>query len=139
MPIFISLLLAAAQPATATTPAATQAANAQPTMTQPAAPGADWRRLGTSRDRTIWYDAARIERGPEVVTVRFRTELAQAPETSFSTLSRMEIRCAASEGRTIETISYAADGKVIRTDSVPVPFEAIPAGSLMERVKRAAC
>jgi hypothetical protein len=108
-------------------------------MAQPAAPGADWRRLGTARDRTIWYDAARIDRGPEVVTVRFRTELTQAPETSFSTLSRMEIRCAASEGRTIETISYAADGKVIRTDSVPVPFEAIPAGSLMERVKRAAC
>ena len=139
MPIFISLLLAAAQPAAAANPAVTPPANTQPTMTQPAAPGADWRRLGTSRDRTIWYDAARIDRGPEAVTVRFRTELTTAPATSFSTLSRMEIRCAASVARTIETISYAPDGKVIRTDSVPVPFETIPAGSLVEAVRRAVC
>ena len=134
MNIFLGLILTAAQPATATTPA-----TPQPAMAQPAAPGADWRRLGTSRDRTIWYDAARIDRGPEVVTVRFRTELTQAPETSFSTLSRMEIRCAASVARTIETISYAPDGKVIRTDGVPVPFETIPAGSPVEAVRRAVC
>lgn len=134
MDVIFGLMLAAAQPAAVTTPAATQ-----PTMTQPAAPGAEWRRLGTTRDRTIWYDAARIDRGPEVVTVRFRTELTQAPETSFSTASRLEVRCAASEARTIETISYAPDGRITRTDSVPVPFSAIPSGSLMEAVKRAVC
>ena len=109
----------------------------QPTAAAQRAP--DWRPIGHNRERNIYYDAAGVERGPEVVTVRIRTEAVRAPEASMRTLSRIEIRCASSELRVVETISYAPDGSVIRTDSAPEPFESIPAGSFVALVQQAVC
>ncbi len=122
MGMIVALLLAAAQPA-APAPAA--------------AP--DWRPIGQTRERNLYYDAAGIERGAEVVTVRVRTELIESPDASPRTVSRMEIRCAAAQLRVIETITYRPDGSIIGTDSVPEPFESIPAGSFVEIIHHAVC
>ena len=120
MAILISLMLAAAQPA--------------------AAPGPDWRPLGTVRDQyRLAWDAASVQRGAEVVTVRFRTEAAQSPGTSRRLESRLEIRCSSSTMRVVETITYAPDGSVTRRDTVPPAFEAIPAGSFVATIQRAVC
>ena len=109
--------------------------------TQPAAaPAPDWRPLGTVRDQyRLAWDAASVQRGAEVVTVRFRTEAAQAPETSRRLESRLEIRCASSTMRVVETITYAPDGTVTRRDTVPPAFEAISAGSFVATIQRAVC
>ena len=107
---------------------------------QPADPAADWRPLGTARDRySLAWDAASVERGPEVVTVRFKTESSQSPETSPHAISRMEIRCAAATLRVVETVTMNPDGSVARVDSVPQPFEPIPPGSLVAAVQREVC
>lgn len=121
MPTTIALLLAAAQPA-------------------PAGSLPDWRPLGTARERyNLSWDAASVERGPEVVTVRFKAEAIQSPESSPRTISRAQIRCAAATMRVIETTTYARDGSVTRRDTVPAPFEAIPAGSFVAVIQRAVC
>ena len=121
MPSLIALMLAAMQPA-ATTPAP------------------DWRPLGTVREQyRLAWDAASVQRGPEVVTVRFRTEAAQSPETAPRAVSRLEMRCASATMRVIETITYAPDGSVVRRDEVPAPFESIPAGSFVATIQRAVC
>jgi hypothetical protein len=120
--MIVALVLAAAQPAA---PAAT--------------PAPDWRLIGTHQDRNLFYDAARIERGPEVVTVRIRNAAVLAPDTSPYALSRLEIRCTAAQLRVVETISYRPDGTIIRTDSVPQPFESIPSGSFVAIVQHAVC
>ena len=120
MGMIIALMLAAAQPA--------------------AAPAPDWRPLGSARERfNLFWDAASVQRGPEVVTVRFKTEAIQSPEASPRALSRLEIRCAAATMRVVETITYAPDGTVVRTDRVPQPFDAIPAGSHVAIIQRAVC
>jgi hypothetical protein len=109
--------------------------------TQPAsAPVPDWRPLGTARDQyRLAWDAASVVRGAEVVTVRFRTEAAQSPATSRRLESRLEIRCAASTMRVVETVTYAPDGSVVRRDDVPAPFETIPAGSFVATIRQAVC
>ena len=109
--------------------------------TQPAsAPVPDWRPLGTVRDQyRLAWDAASVQRGAEVVTVRFRTEAAQSPETSRRLESRLEIRCASSTMRVVETVTYAPDGTVTRRDTVPPAFEASPAGSFAATIQRAVC
>ena len=84
MAMIVALMLAAAQPVV---PAAT--------------PAPDWRLIGTARERSLFYDAARIERGPDVVTVRIRNQAAQAPDASPYALSRLEIRCAAAQLRVV--------------------------------------
>ncbi len=105
-----------------------------------AAPAPDWRPLGIARERyALAWDAASVQRGPEVVTVRFRTEAAQSPETSPRAMSRLEIRCAAATMRVVETITYASDGSVVRRDTVPQAFEAIPAGSFVATIQHAVC
>jgi len=108
---------------------------------QPAtSPAPDWRPLGTARERfALAWDAASVQRGPEAVTVRFRTEAAQSPETSPRAFSRLEIRCAAGTMRVVETVTYAPDGAIVRTDSTPAPFDSIPAGSHIEVIRRAVC
>ncbi|HYD13736.1 MAG TPA: surface-adhesin E family protein [Allosphingosinicella sp.] len=121
MSTMIALLLATAQPANA-----------------PATP--DWRPLGTARDRfELAWDAASVQRGPEVVTVTFRTRAIQSPESSPRAISRAEIRCAAAMMRVIETITYAPDGSVVRRDTVPPPFESIPPGSFVATIRDAVC
>ena len=120
MMLGIALMLAAAQPAPAPTP--------------------DWRPLGTVRDQyRLAWDANSVERGAEVVTVRFRTDAAQSPETQRRLESRLEIRCASSTMRVVETVTYAPDGTVTRRDTVPPAFEAIPAGSFVATIQRAVC
>jgi hypothetical protein len=106
----------------------------------PVVPSPDWRPLGSAGDRyRLYWDAASVERGPEVVSVRFKTEAMQSPESSPRAVSRLEIRCAASTVRVVETITYAPDGSVVRRDTTPVPFDTIPAGSLVAAIQRAVC
>ncbi len=105
-----------------------------------AAPAPDWRPLGIARERyALAWDAASVQRGPEVVTVRFRTEAAQSPQASQHLISRLEIRCAAATMRVVETVTYGVDGSVVRTDTVPPPFQPIPAGSHIAVIQRAVC
>ncbi len=74
-----------------------------------------------------------------MVTVRIKTEMAQAPEASPHLVSRMELRCAASMLRVVETVTYRPDGSIAATDSIPEPFESIPAGSFVAFIQRAVC
>ena len=100
----------------------------------------DWRPLGTARDRySLAWDAASVERGPEVVTVQFRTESLLSPETSPRAVSRIEIRCAAATMRVVETVTLNPDGSLARRDSVPQSFEPIPSGSFVATIQRAVC
>ena len=109
-------------------------------LTAQAAPAPDWRPLGTVRDQyRLAWDAASVEHGAEVVTVRFRTEAAQSPATSPRLESRLEIRCAPATMRVVETVTYAPDGSVTRRDTVPAPFEAIGAGSFVAIIQRSVC
>ena len=104
------------------------------------APPPDWRPLGVVRERyRLAWDAASVERGPEVTRVRFRTEAAQSPETAPRAESRLEIRCASATMRVVETITYAPDGSVIRRDNVPPAFDTIVAGSFVATVRDAVC
>jgi hypothetical protein len=113
------------------------AAQPAPTATTPAT---DWRPLGIVRERyRLAWDAASIVRGPDVVSVRFRTEAAQSPETSEHLMSRVEIRCRDSLVRVVETVTYAADGSVVRRDTVPPAFAPIPADSHVAAIQRQVC
>ena len=116
----IIALMLAAQPAPATAP--------------------DWRPLGVVRERyRLAWDAASVERGPEVTRVRFRTEAAQSPEAAPRAESRLEIRCASATMRVVETITYAPDGSVMRRDTVPPAFDTIVAGSFVATIRDAVC
>lgn len=108
--------------------------------TQPAPPAPDWQTLGIAGERfRLAWDAASVQRGPEVVTVTFRTEAAESPESAPRAISRLEIRCATATLRVVETITYAPDGTVTRRDTVPAPFESIPPGSHVATIQRAVC
>ena len=120
MSIAIFLLLAAAQP-------------------QPAA-APNWRPLGTMQGRfNLYYDGGRIERGADAVTIRIKREPFPAQAGAPWWISRVEIRCAANSVRVVETVSHRPDGSVSRTDTVPQPFESIPAGSFVEAIHRDVC
>ena len=109
---------------------------------QPAAanPAPDWRPLGVWRGQIdLAWDAASVNRGPDVVTVRLRSEAAQSPRTAEWAISRIEIRCATAMMHVIETITYDPDGAVVRTDNVPQPFQSIPADSFVAIIQRAVC
>ena len=123
MSMIFALMLAAAQPAPTATP-----------------PAPDWRPLGIAQEhyRLAW-DAASIERGSEMVRVTVRSEAAQSPETSSHMVSRVEIRCAVSTARVVETITYAADGSVVNRDTAPAAFAVIPPGSHIASIKQAVC
>lgn len=103
------------------------------TMSSPA----DWRRLGESQGATIEWNAAAIERGASViVTVRFTPPAAEGG-TSHS-ITRVEIDCAGGRAHAILTTNYRADGTTGRIDTVPVPYETIPPGSMFD-MRRAVC
>ena len=115
--------------------AASQPPAPPPSTTQSSA---DWRRLGESQGAAVDWNAAAIERGPSViVTVRF-TPPAPAGGTSHS-ITRVEIDCAGGRAHAILTTNYRADGTTGRIDTVPVPYEAIPPGSMFDMLRRAVC
>jgi hypothetical protein len=117
---------------------ANQAAS-QPSTAAPSATSspADWRRLGESQGATIDWNAAAIERGPTmIVTVRFTPPASQG--TSYS-VTRVEIDCAGGRAHAILTTNYRADGTTGRIDTVPVPYESIPPGSMFDILRRAVC
>lgn len=129
MTLIFSLLIGASLAATAL----------QPQPASPAAPAADWRPLGTSRGVVIVWNAAAIERGTTVIVpVRF-TPPTPAGGTPTYSISRIELDCAAGQAHAIHTVNYRADGTLGRVDTVPVPYEAIPPGSLFDLLRRAVC
>ena len=129
MSIAISLLLAAAQPA---------AVQAGPIASPP--PATNWRPLGTLQGRFNLSYTARDERGADgLVTVWIKREPSPAASGTPWWISRAEIRCAANVMRVVETVSHRPDGSIARTDTVPEPFEPIPAGSFVEAIHRDVC
>lgn len=116
---------------------ASAAATQPPAAPSTTSPAADWRRLGTSQGAAIDWNAAAIERGPSViVTVRFTPPASQG--TSYS-VTRVEIDCAGGRAHAILTTNYRADGTTGRIDTVPVPYETIPPGSMFDILRRAVC
>lgn len=111
---------------------------------QPQAPptphssAADWRPLGTSRGDAVAWNAGAVERGSTVIVeVRF-TPSDTTSGRAFS-ITRIEIDCAAGRAHAILTVNHRADGTLGRTDTVPVPYEAIPPGSMFDVLRHAVC
>lgn len=118
--------------------ASAEASQQPPAPPSTNSPTADWRRLGVSQGATIDWNAAAIERGPTViVTVRF-TPPASEGGNSHS-ITRVEIDCAGGRAHAILTTNYRADGTTGRIDTVPVPYEAIPPGSMFDILRGAVC
>ena len=104
----------------------------------PAAAAPDWQPLGNNGGVTVDWDAAFVERG-ETTFVRIRSTPPEGYTRYAYVVSRVELRCAAAEGRVVQTLSYGADHAVVRTDDVPQPFVAIPAGSFFEALRQRVC
>jgi hypothetical protein len=129
MTIILSLLLAA-QPAAAAAP---------PSAPATSAPAPDWRPLRETRGLQIAWDAASVERG-DTLFVRIRVTPPRPGDTYYAyAITRMELRCAPSEGHAIRTVNYFADGTSGRTDESPVPFVPIFADSPFALLHNALC
>ena len=111
-------------------------------VAQAAAPtataAADWQPLGNNGGVAVDWDAAYLERGDSTF-VRIRSTPPEGSTRYAYAVSRIELRCAAAEGRVVQTLSYGADHNVVRTDDVPQPFVAIPAGSFFDALRQRVC
>lgn len=100
---------------------------------------ADWRPLGSTRGVAIEWDAANVERR-ETLIVRMRfTPPTPQPSAYAYAITRVEMRCTPAQAHAIETVNHRADGSPGPIDSVPVPFETIPEGSLFASLHRLVC
>lgn len=104
----------------------------------PSSSAADWRPLGTSRGEAVAWNAAAIERGPTVI-VQVRFTPSDTTGGRAYSITRVEIDCAAGRAHAILTVNHRTDGTLGRTDAVPVPYEAIPPGSMFDLLRRAVC
>jgi hypothetical protein len=93
-----------------------------------AQPVSEWRPLSTHLE----WDAASVQR-VETVIVR-----ATRSDQSYVT-SRIELRCAPAELRTLESVTYRPDGSEISRDTTPVAWESIPPNSAVEMLRAAVC
>ncbi len=100
----------------------------------------DWRPLSGPQQVTLSWDAASVTRSGEVTSVHMRAVHvpARQGENAFF-ISRVELRCAANEVRTAETVNYAANGVSGDRDTTPGPFRAIPETSSFAELRDLAC
>lgn len=98
-----------------------------------------WRPLGEARPGFhLFYDPNPAGRAGDTVTARL---LARYPAEGGQgqSVSLIEIRCSDREARVIRTLSYAPDGRQLRDDDVPVPFDPITPDSFFDIVRQAVC
>ena len=99
-----------------------------------------WRPLGeTASGIHVSYDPTPAARDGDTVTVRLMMRHPPSESGLSYSLSTAEIRCREAQLRVIRTLSFATDGRQIAEDVVPMPFEAIPAGSFVNVVRQAVC
>jgi len=107
---------------------------------QSAAPAApDWRPLGEVGGYVAFWDRASVVRG-DVVRLRMRFIIPPATRRDYAYwISRVELRCATAQVRTVETVNYRPDDSPGTIDNNPVPWEPINPGSLFDRIRREVC
>ncbi len=112
------------------------AAQADPETSGTAQP---WQALGDPQPGVhLFYDPSPASRAGDTVTARMLVRYP-AEGGEGQSVSLVEIRCGDRQARVIRTLSYAPDGRQIRDDDVPVPFDPIPEDSFFDVIAEALC
>lgn len=103
---------------------------------QPAAPGADWRVLGTHQDGgVISYDHATISASGDALRVHTRV----ARTSGILVLADLEVRCAAQQARVLNAHNFQPDGTAGLQDDAASEWQAIEPGTFFDDLRIAIC